>query len=184
MTNRTAATRYARATLDVALKEHADVARIESELAGFAALLEHHAALQKVLNNPAVPTPRKHAAVSELLKHVTLVPQVGKLLLLLASRDRLVLLPDIVQALKTRLMDLRNEVRADVTTAAPLSAERVKAIEHSLARATGRTVMLTAHVDPAIIGGIVARIGSTVYDGSVTSQLQRLKARLNPDGRG
>ena len=182
MTNRTAATRYARALLEVALTEHADLSRIESELTGFADLLRQHRDLEKVLVNPAVPTPRKAATVAELLKHAQYLGPVAKLLKLLAERDRLVLLPDLVAAYSERLMDLKKVVRAEVTTAAPLAGDRAKTIEQSLARATGRTVVLSTRVDASIVGGMVARIGSTVYDASITTHLERLKARLLPEG--
>jgi F-type H+-transporting ATPase subunit delta len=69
-------------------------------------------------------------------------------------------------------------VRAEVTTAIELPVERVNTLRDGLARATGRQVQLEARVDPTIIGGAVARIGSTVYDGSVTTQLQKVKDRL------
>ena len=65
-----------------------------------------------------------------------------------------------------------------MTTAAPLPPDRAKALEQSLAEVTGRTVLLATAVDPSIIGGVVARIGSTVYDGSVTRQLEKMKERL------
>jgi F-type H+-transporting ATPase subunit delta len=97
---------------------------------------------------------------------------------LLAERDRLVLLPDLLAAYRERLLDHQHVVRADVTTASPLSADRAQAIQSGLARVTGRTVMLSTHVDPSIIGGVVARVGSTVYDGSVTRQLEKMKERL------
>jgi F-type H+-transporting ATPase subunit delta len=99
-------------------------------------------------------------------------------LLLLAERDRLVLLRDLLAAFNERVMDYRNVVRAEVTTAAPIDPARTEAIRSGLAKMTGRTVNLAAKVDPAIIGGVVARIGSTVYDGSVTRQLERMKERL------
>jgi F-type H+-transporting ATPase subunit delta len=69
-------------------------------------------------------------------------------------------------------------VRALVTTAMELPAERVSALQRGLAAATGRTVQLEVRVDPSIVGGAVTRIGSTVYDGSVTTQLARLKQQL------
>ena len=73
---------------------------------------------------------------------------------------------------RERLLDYQNVVRAEVTTAVPLAAERPQAIERGLAKVTGRTVTLATKVNPAIIGGVVARIGSMVYDGSVTTQLK------------
>ncbi len=178
MTNKTAATRYARALLDVAVQEKANLDAIEQELAAFADLFAKNPTLEKVLLNPAVPVPRKRAAVAELTKAAGMSPTVSKLLALLAERDRLVLLPDLLASYRDRLLDYRKVVRDAVTTAAPLAADRAKAIAASLARMTGRTVILDAQVDPSIIGGVVARIGSTVYDGSVTRQLQKMKERL------
>ena len=178
MTNKTAALRYARALLDVAVKEKADLEQIENELSQFADLLKRYPTLAKVLLNPAVPVPRKRAAVAELLAQARLSPILSKLIALLADRDRLVLLPDLLAAYRDRLLDHRHVVRAEVTTAAPVDAGRVQAIQNSLAKVTGRTVTMATKVDPSIIGGLVARIGSTVYDGSVTRQLERMKERL------
>ena len=178
MTNKTAALRYARALLDVGIKEQADLEGLERDLAAFVSLLSDHPSLAKVLLNPAVPVPRKRAALVDLTTRMQPAPMVGKLLVLLAERDRLVLLPDLLASYRDRLLAHRNVVRAELTTATPLDAARTAAIEQQLARATGRTVTLQTRTDPAIIGGVVARIGSTVYDGSVTRQLERMKARL------
>ena len=179
MTNRTAATRYARALLDVAVAEKTDLDQIERDLAAMVDLFTQHPALAQVLLNPVVPVPRKRAAMDALTAKAGLLPTVTKLLGLLAERDRLVLLPDLLSAYRDRLLQHRNVVRAEITTTAALPADRVKAIEASLARATGRTVSLSATVDPAIIGGVVTRMGSTIYDGSVTRQLQRMKEKLS-----
>ena len=97
---------------------------------------------------------------------------------MLAERDRLVLLRDVLTAFSERVIDYRNVVRAEVTTAAPIDATRTEAIRNGLAKLTGRTVTLAAKVDPGIIGGLVARVGSTVYDASVTRQLEKMKERL------
>jgi F-type H+-transporting ATPase subunit delta len=178
MTNKTAAARYSRALLEVSIKEHGDLQQIEQELAAFVDLLTQHPALAKVLLNPAIPVQRKQATVAELIGRLHTPPVLAKLIALLAERDRLVLLPDLLASYRDRLLDHQNVVRAEVTTAVPLAAERTKGIEQALARVTGRTVTLAAKVDPAIIGGVVARVGSTVYDGSVTTQLQKMKNRL------
>jgi F-type H+-transporting ATPase subunit delta len=178
MTNRTAATRYARALFDVAVAEKADIAALDQELASFNDLLKQHPTLEKVLLNPAVPAPRKRETVAVLAARIGLHPVLTKLLVLLAERDRLVLLPDLLETYRARLLDHQNVVRAEVTTAAPLAADRAKAIERSLAQATGRGVALTTRVAPEMIGGLVARVGSTVYDGSVTTQLEKMRQRL------
>ena len=179
MTNKTAATRYARALLDVAIKERADLDQVERDLDGVAALFTQYPALAKALINPIVPVSRKRAAVAEITASAGLTPMVTKLIGLLADRDRLVLVPDLLTAYRDRLLDHRNVVRAAITTTAPLAADRAKAVEASLSRVTGRTVSLTASVDPSIVGGVVTRIGSTVYDGSISRQLQKIRARLN-----
>ena len=178
MTNRTAAHRYARAILDVAVQEHADLEAIDRELTAFGELVTQYPALQHVLLNPAVSAPRKRAAVAEISKQAGQSSIVAKMLALLADRDRLILLPELVAAYHDRLLDYKKVVRAEVTTAMPLPEGRAKTIEASLAKATGRSVMLETRVDPAIVGGMVARVGTIVYDGSVTRQLQRLKERL------
>jgi F-type H+-transporting ATPase subunit delta len=113
-----------------------------------------------------------------LIARAKLTPVLGKLIALLADRDRLVLLPDLLAAYRERLLDHLKVVRADVTTAVPLPADRAAAVEQSLAKVTGRTVTLATRVDPSIIGGVVARLGSTIYDGSVVRQLQRMKEKL------
>ena len=178
MTNKTAAIRYARALLDVAVKEKADLDTIENELSQFAALFKQYPLLEKVLLNPAVPVPRKRAVVADLVAQARPTPIVSKLLALLAVRDRLVLVPDLLAAYSDRLLDFRGVVRAEVTTALPLDGPRADAIQRGLATLTGRTVLLATKIDPAIIGGLVARIGSTVYDGSVARQLEKMKERL------
>ena len=184
MINRKAADRYARALLDVASREPStDLDAVERDLAAFANLFTEHPSLATVLLNPAVPAKRKQAAVAELTARAEVAPVLAKLLSLIAERDRLVLLPDLVVAYRERLLDHQHVVRAEVTTAVPLDADRAEALEQRLSRVTGRTVRLAMKIDPAIIGGVVARIGSTVYDGSVTRQLQKMKERLAENAR-
>jgi F-type H+-transporting ATPase subunit delta len=178
VTNKTAAIRYARALLDVAVKEKADLELIENELTQFADLFKLYPLLEKVLLNPAVPVPRKRAAVGDLLAQAKLTPIVSKLLALLTDRDRLVLVPELLKAYSDRLLDHRGVVRAEVTTALALDPRRAGAIQQGLASLTGRTVLLATKIDPSIVGGLIARIGSTVYDGSVTRQLEKMKERL------
>lgn len=178
MTTKTAAIRYARALFDVGRQEKADLERIEQELAAFNRLFDEQPALRKVLLNPAVPVPRKRAAVIELTKHAAASPIVAKLLTLLAERDRLILLPDLLASYRDRLLDYQKIVRAEVTTAAPLAPEKTRAIEQRIAEVSGRKVRFQSKVDPQIIGGLVAKVGSTVYDASITRQLEKMRQRL------
>ncbi|HUP38818.1 MAG TPA: ATP synthase F1 subunit delta [Vicinamibacterales bacterium] len=178
MTSRTAAARYARALLDVATKESADLDTIGRELDEFTAFLSQQAALERLLLNPAVPAPRKRAAMEEIIKVAGLSPIVSKLLILLADRDRLTLLKDVAATYRDVLAERQNVLHAEVTSAEPLTDERVKAIEERLATLTGKRVSMTTKVDKDIIGGVVARVGSTIYDASIATQLKKIRERL------
>jgi F-type H+-transporting ATPase subunit delta len=179
VTSRGAAIRYARALFDTALAEKIDPAEIYRDLRDFAALAAGHDTLGRILTNPAIPASRKRAVVEQLIARAgSLQPPVAKLLLLLAERDRLALLSAVAQSYERRLMDHQKIVQAELVTAVSLPEDRMRALQTGLARATGREVRLAARIDPSIIGGAVARIGSTVYDGSVTRQLERMRETL------
>ena len=107
---------------------------------------------------------------------------VAKLLALLADRDRVGLLNDVVAVYHARLLEQRQIVKAEVRTAVPLSSDRLEALQQSLAQVTGKRVAMDVTVDPALIGGVVARIGSSIYDGSVVRQLERMKSQLAQEG--
>jgi F-type H+-transporting ATPase subunit delta len=177
MSMRGSAARYARALLDVTITESDPVAA-EKDLAAFVDLVQRHADLQRTLANPVVSATAKRAVVQQLLERSQPVSPVGKLLLLLASRGRIELVPDVLEVYRERLMEHRQVIQAEVTTAAPLAPERVSELQQRLAKITGRDVTVTTKVDQAIIGGIVTRIGGTVYDGSFATQLAKVRDRL------
>jgi F-type H+-transporting ATPase subunit delta len=163
--------------LDVAINE-SDPERAEHELAAFVDLVRKNPDLQRTFANPVVPAADKRAVVQQILDRLTPTTPAGKLIVLLASRGRLALLPVVLDVYRERLMEHRKVLRAEVTTAAPLSPERASQLQQRLTAATGRAVTITTKVDAAIIGGVVTRIGSTVYDGSVATQLAKVKNRL------
>jgi F-type H+-transporting ATPase subunit delta len=177
MTIQASANRYARALLDVAVQQ-ADPIRVEQDLAAVADVFARHEELRRPLTNPVVPVQAKRAVVEQLTARLQSVPPVARLVALLADRDRLELLPALLQAYRERLMEHRNIVRAEVVSAVPLSADRAAALQQKLSDATGRTVTMDTRVDPSILGGLVARVGTVVYDGSIATQLARMKERL------
>jgi F-type H+-transporting ATPase subunit delta len=184
MTSRGSATRYARALFDTLLAEHGDLVKAQEDLGGFASLVASNYALARALANPAIPADRKRGVVEQLIaRSGSLHPAVAKLLLLLADRDRLGLLGELVEAFDERLLDYQRVVRAEIVTAEPLPAERVTELAGRLKTATGRDVRLQARVDESIIGGAITRIGSTVYDGSIMRQLERLRETLVSDSK-
>ena len=171
--------RYARALLEVS-QQDGDPERVERELSGFAALLDEHAELRRGFENAAVPAAVKRSLVGELVARSDgLSPVTVRLLTLLAERDRLPLFDEILEAFRDGLMEKQGVVRANITTAAALSADRVRTIAESLEAATGKQVRIHADVDTTLIGGLVTQIGSTVYDGSIARHLARLKERFS-----
>jgi len=185
MTSGAAAGRYARALFDVVFKERpADLDAAQSQIADLAALFSGNPALAGVMNNPAVPVSRKVALAKALLARAgSIVPPVANVVTMLAERDRLGILGEVARIYRDRVMDHQKVIRGQVTTAEALPEPKLRALEQGLAKATGRTVILESKVDPSIIGGVVARLGSTVYDGSVTSQLEKMKQALLDAGQ-
>lgn len=176
MISRASASRYARALLDAVKDRNPE--QVEHDLDAFLALLKQHPDLHHVLTNPAVPASGKRGLVQELVSRLNLSTPAVRLLVLLAEHDRLTVLPKMLAAYRDRLLEYRKIVRAEVTTALPLAPDRMTQIQQRLAEVTGRHVMLTTKVDPALIGGVIARVGSTVYDGSVATQLVKIRERL------
>ncbi|HYT74944.1 MAG TPA: ATP synthase F1 subunit delta [Vicinamibacterales bacterium] len=185
MTSATAAGRYARALFDVILQEApGSIETVQGDLQQFADLVSGNEALASVVGNPAIPASKKIALAKALLDRAGNVSApLAKLIVMLAERDRLTLLPDVARVYRSRVMDHLKIVRGEVTTAIALAPEKLRALEQGLERATGRKVLLEMKVDPSIIGGVVTRLGSTVYDGSVTTQLQKMKQSLIEAGQ-
>jgi len=177
---RASVTPYAKALIDVAVAEKRAEA-IGEELGTIASLVTGHPELSSLVGNPAIPTKIKRGVIDRLADSAGLSAPLRRLLSLLADRDRLSLLPQLHEAYQGRLMQHLGVVETHVTTAIPLSPDKARAIADGLERATGKHVRLTTAIDPGIMGGVVARMGSTVYDGSVARQLERIRERLSSE---
>lgn len=177
MSSRPSAVRYARALLDVAATE-SDPVKAGADLAAFAALVAGHADLARALTAPAVPAAGKRAIVEALGAKLGCDSAVTKLLVLLATRGRLEIVGQLASVYREQLEARQQIVRAHVTSAAPLDQAKTAALADRLSAVTGCRVTVETAGDAALIGGLVARLGSTVYDGSVKTQLQKMRARL------
>jgi F-type H+-transporting ATPase subunit delta len=129
------------------------------------------------LTNPGVQNAQKFSTVDSVLQGVQ--PEARNLLHMLIARRRLNILPDLVGLFDEAVMAERGVVLVDVTTADALDDAGKELVREQLTRIVGKDVELRLHEDASIIGGIVARIGDQVIDGSVVNQLRRLRARLN-----
>jgi F-type H+-transporting ATPase subunit delta len=181
MSDRASASRYAKALFEVVLKEKI-LDRADKDLEAFLALFKEHADLREVLTNPVLPINAKRGVIKQLIDRLKPTTPVTRLLNLLTDRNRFNLFPDLVDVYQKQLMDHRNVIQAELVTATPLSNEQAEQLEQRFSKATGRTVTMNRKVDKDILGGVTARLGSTVYDASIATQLARIRERLIAEG--
>jgi F-type H+-transporting ATPase subunit delta len=176
-----AAGRTARAIFDVAAAK-GNAAQVADDFTALAALVEEHREFQHSLTNPMVPADAKRRILDTLSATLGWTPITRQVLAVLADRDELSQIPGLARALRARVMEHQRIVEAEVTTAVALDDAQAAKLAKSLSDATGREVRLTRRIDPTILGGAVARVGSLVFDGSVTAQLARFKQRIVEQG--
>ncbi len=174
---RTLADRYASALADVALAENA-ADKIRAELADFMALLRESPQLGTLLSSPAVPRAGKRAVAEALVSQLKSSRTLRNFLLVVLDHRRTRLLPEIQQALDRQLDERLGLTRADVTSASTLSPDDQARLRGALEKITAGRVEAEYRVDPNLIAGAVVRIGSTIYDGSVRTRLERLRHEL------
>lgn len=175
MANVSVARRYARALLDAA---GASADQVLSELQQLVAALDGSAEVKDLFSNPAYSRSQRNGVLEGLLKASPVQPALANTLRLLNDRNRLDSLADIARVYRD-LVDVRmGRVRGKVTSAKPLDAGQLKALEHSLQKLTQRDVLLEAKTDPSLLGGVTAQVGSVVYDGSLRNQLNQLAREL------
>jgi F-type H+-transporting ATPase subunit delta len=178
MSLRTSANRYAKALFDVAVTENAELPKIARDLSEVAEMLKGSPDLMLNLSRGSVTDSQRQALMEAIAQSMSLSGTVTKMLVLLAKSRKMNLVPELSAAFQERLLSHQNVVRAEVTSAAPLSPEKTSALADSLSKVTGKKVELSVSVDPELLGGVVARIGSTIYDGSVRTQLQKMRQEL------
>jgi F-type H+-transporting ATPase subunit delta len=180
------AARYAQALLYVVLEPGAGVKpeEVMKQLAAVEAMVAGNEDLRHVMQTPAVPSSRKRAVLAQLAGPLALAPLVRNFVYVLIDHRRLVLLPQIREAFEEFLDESMGMVRAAVTSAHPLDERQSRAIASELERLTRKRVRAQYSVDPALVGGATARIGCTVYDGSVHGELQAMRRRLTLGAQG
>jgi F-type H+-transporting ATPase subunit delta len=173
----TVARRYATALADVAI-ERREERQVQSELDQWAEMIESSPRLKEVFANPTIVHDHKRKVLEDLLVRTRVRDTTASFLRVLLKNQRLAQLRDIVDRFAYVLDERAGVLAGSVTTARPIPEELKKTLRETLSAATGRTVRLSFSTDEKIIGGMVARIGSTVFDGSVESHLERLAEGL------
>jgi F-type H+-transporting ATPase subunit delta len=174
---RTIAQHYADALAEVAISENS-ADKVRRELRDFLALLGESAQLGVLLGSPAVSRANKHAVAQALVERMGASRTLRNFLFVVIDQRRMGLLPEIQQAFEAKLDELQGVARADVISARELSERERKQLRTVLERLSGRRVEANYELDPKLIAGAVVRVGSTIYDGSVRMQLERLRVRL------
>lgn len=172
--------RYARALAEVAV-EQKKTDEIRKELAEVARFMKESADLRNLMASPAVAREKKQAVIDAIAKRAGVSKAVRNFLFVLIDNRRTSLLPQIQDAFEAQLLERMGVKQARVTSARELSPAEKAELGKALEKLTGKRVQAQFEEDPGLIGGAVVRIGSTVYDGSVRKQLNRLRTALAQD---
>jgi F-type H+-transporting ATPase subunit delta len=167
---------YAQALFAVAEAED-DLGTVEDELFAFVKVVERDGRLREALADPALPAENKRTLVKELLGDRA-SPHTVSILGFLIEQGRAKELGRIVESLAELAAERRKHVVAEVRSAVPLTQERRKRLAEALSKATGKNVEIKVVVDPSVIGGVLARVGDEVFDGTVRSRLGEARERL------
>jgi F-type H+-transporting ATPase subunit delta len=174
------ARRYARALFELGL-ENQNLDALTRELSDAASAYESSAELRSALDNPLVALDAKRAILTDLAQAIGAGPTAKHTLLMLGDRRRVKALPDIARGLRELADGQRGVQRADVMSAHPLSPETADKLRAELERITGRRIALEVRVDASLLAGVIARIGDTIYDGSLRGRMATLKNNLLPN---
>jgi F-type H+-transporting ATPase subunit delta len=172
------ARRYAAAIFDLALKQDG-LDRTLDDVKEIAMVFANRK-LAYLLQEPKIPAKRKETAIRQALASRVL-PTSLNLALLVVQRDLVEGMGNIAAELEQMVLDYRNEAVAEVTTAAPIDKAQGELVRQALERQTGKTIVMHTRVDPNILGGVVARVGDEVIDGSIRSRLRALQQQLLTD---
>jgi F-type H+-transporting ATPase subunit delta len=168
--------RYTRALFQLA-RESGQEEKIGSEIDQFLTVHEQ-SELRRVLSNPAFPAAVRKDILRQVVDSQQLAPLTAKFLLLLLDRDRLGYLPGIVSSYRRMLNEARGRVEARVSSAAALDGAVMEQLRERLRGLSGKDVVLQQETDPSLLGGLLIELEGKIYDGSIRTQLEKMKQRI------
>jgi F-type H+-transporting ATPase subunit delta len=176
------ATRYARALADIVFSPGAEVSPQQAleDLKSFESLVSSSVDFKTILMSPAASAPKKRAIVSRFAAALPISTIIKNFLLVVVDHRRIGLLKEIRQSLETQIDERTGVIRAEIHSARSLEQGEQLAIEGALTRMTGKQIRSQYAVDPDLIGGVTARVGSRMFDGSVRGQLAGMRRKLVP----
>ena len=169
---------YARAFADVVMSSKADPVRMLAELRSMEALLAESVNLRRVLENPSIPAAQKHAVLDAVIQKISGSRPVRNFIAVVTDHRRLPLFSEIVKQVELELDDRMGFAEAQVTSVRPLNDSEKQLLEAEISKLTGKRVRARYQQDPSLLGGAVLQVGSTIYDGSVNGQLEKIREQL------
>jgi F-type H+-transporting ATPase subunit delta len=173
--------RYASALFDLASESDA-LDAVAADLRTLAGLIGESADLRRLIRSPVIDRADQRRGIIAVLEEGKAAPLTVRFAGMVAANRRLYALPEMIAAYLSMLAEKRGEVSAEVRSARPLSERQLGDISQALKGILGATVALTAKVDPALIGGLVVRVGSRMFDSSINTKLQRLRLAMKGVG--
>ena len=170
---------YARAFADVVFDAHLDAARAINGLRQIASLFSQSLELRRVWENPAVPADQKRKLLDAIVERESIERPVRNLVAVLIDHRRLPFLSRIIEQLEKELDARLGFTEAQISSARELAEAERRTLESQIAKTTGKKVRASYGLDPSLLGGAVVRIGSTIYDGSVKGQLEKIKEAIS-----
>jgi len=173
------ASTYARAFADVVLDKHLDANRAIGGLRGIAGLFAGSTELRRVWENPAVPAEQKRRLLDAIVQREGIEKPVRNLVAVLIDHRRVQFLTRIVEQFEKELNARLGFAEAQISSARELGDAEKRALEAQIERVTGKKVRAQYGLDASLLGGAVVRVGSTIYDGSVKGQLEKIKEAIS-----
>lgn len=175
------ASRYATALFDLA-DEAKTLDAVADDLRALKTMLAESADLSRLIRSPVLSRDEQGRALSAVLAKAGMSELTGRFIGLVASKRRLFALPAMIEAFLAELARRRGEVVADVTTAQPLSAAQQKKLTDQIKQAVGAKVAINVAVDPALLGGMIVKVGSRMVDSSLRTKLGKLQLAMKGIG--
>ena len=169
---------YARALVDVVLEKRLDGPKTVQELHRLKGLLDSHSDLRRVWENPSIPAEQKRGLLDAIAERQSISRTVRNFMAVLIDHQRIQLFDSIVREFEHELDARMGFAEAQITTARDLSEPEKRSLEAQVERITGKRARARYSRDPSLLGGAVVKVGSTIYDGSVLGQLQRIREQI------
>jgi F-type H+-transporting ATPase subunit delta len=176
--------RYARAFADVVIEKKLDPAKVEDELGALVRIVESVPQLRTVWENPSVDVRQKHAVLDKIVTRIGGSRMLRNFIAVLIDHRRVAALPEIARQFELELNQRLGLADAEVTSARELSPAEKRALEARVGEVTGKKVRARYQTDAQVLGGAVVKVGSTIYDGSIRGQLEKLKEALSGEHSG